>query len=197
MSKNSSPWFDSVSLSPAQHWAFLRLDPGTSDNMSLGTFCSGTDCAVQVFQSFLAACAASFEIPVADMPRFQHLFSCEKDQKKGEFLRRFCNMGRLHPDALEPVGEHAAVVSAGFPCDDASALLPHSSSDKHRTCVAEERVEIEHFMIHWGIGIDYVVLLLFIRINTVHVLCYVMLRCAVSKCTCLFSARYKDYQLHV
>lgn len=46
-------------------------------------------------------------------------------------------MKTLYSDALDPIPEGADLVSAGFPCDDASALHPRSSTGKHRLCVSE------------------------------------------------------------
>ena len=75
------------------------------------------------------------------MHSLEHTFSCEKDQNKQAFLREFFpNMKRLYGDALDPddpIAESVDLVSAGFPCDDASALHPKSSSGKHRLCVSE------------------------------------------------------------
>ncbi len=128
----------------------LRLDSETKQQMSVGTFCSGTDCAILVMQSFLRSCKHILGIPDEDMPQMRHLFSCEKDPQKREFLQAFCpTMEKLYSDALEPVDMEAALVSAGFPCDDASALHPNSSSEKHRLCVSQDcimgqRLSIEY-----------------------------------------------------
>ena len=109
--------------------------------MTVGTFCSGTDCAIEVLKSFLKSCSATLEIPEEQMPDLTHLFSCEKDHQKQDFLKKFCpSMQSLHEDAVEPLDLQCAYLSAGFPCDDASALHPKSSSVQHRTCVSEELV---------------------------------------------------------
>ena len=122
-----------------------RLDPDSKRLMKLGTFCSGTDCAVQVVSAFLEACGEVLQIPECDLPVLEHVFSCEKDKQKQTFLRTFCNMTLLHEDALQPLPnghKKAHIISAGFPCDDASGLHPNSSSDQHRLCVSEDRGRI-------------------------------------------------------
>lgn len=118
-------------------FAQVRLSPGSSTVFSAGTLCSGTDCVVMVMEKFLKAAANVFRTPEGQLPQLQHLFSCEKEPNKQRFLRDFFQMGSLHPDALEPIPDKAGYISAGFPCDDASALHPHSATAAHRLCVAE------------------------------------------------------------
>jgi len=104
----------------------------------VGTFCSGTDCALTVYRTFLQVAAICLNIEAHDLPVLEHTFSCEKDGNKQTFLKEFSpDMKTLYSDALDPIPEGADLVSAGFPCDDASALHPRSSTGKHRLCVSE------------------------------------------------------------
>ena len=134
----------------------VRLDPKTKQQMSVGTFCTGTDCAIQVIQSFLDSCKRTLGIPDQDMPRMRHLFSCEKHPQNREFLEDFCpSMEKLYQDVLEPVHMEAAILSAGFPRDDASALHPNSSSEKHRLCVSQDhavRIMEQNFVFNLSFG---------------------------------------------
>ena len=106
--------------------------------MTMGTFCSGTDAAVTVFETFLGSAQKVLQIE-PPFPQLDHAFSVERDEAKRQFLADFFQMKHLYTDALQPVKEQVSVVSAGFPCDDASALHPNSSSDAHRLCVAQVR----------------------------------------------------------
>ena len=105
----------------------------------MGTFCSGTDIGVVVFQDLLEAASTSLNIPEDQMPQLRHVFSCEKDPNKQNFIKDFFPGVTVHTDATHPVSESVRVASAGFPCDDASALHPRSSSLEHRLCVSEAR----------------------------------------------------------
>ena len=114
--------------------------PSNQNAFMAGTFCSGTDCVITVIQTFLKAAGQVLNLSDDALPALQHLFSCEKERSKQKFLQQFFpDMRAIHSDALEPIEEQAGFVSAGFPCDDASALHPQSSSKKHRLCVAEAR----------------------------------------------------------
>lgn len=105
---------------------------------TLGTFCSGTDCAVTCLTTLLAIAEQVLCIGHGGLPELDHVFSVEKDRAKQEFLRDFCpTMRHLYDDALQEVPEVAQIISAGFPCDDASALHPASATEKHRLCIAE------------------------------------------------------------
>lgn len=106
----------------------------------VGTFCSGTDCAVGVYSTFLQSASVSLNLEPHELPILEHTFSCEKDLNKQTFIKEFCpGMKQLYTDALDPIPDVADIVSAGFPCDDASALHPRSASGKHRLCVSEAR----------------------------------------------------------
>ena len=125
-------------------WFFLgweiadsRSDAQKGHDWSMGTFCSGTDCAVVVFRNLLEAASESLNIPADQMPEFRHVFSCEKDSNKKTFIQDFFPGVRVHDDALDPIRESTRFVSAGFPCDDASALHPRSASQEHRLCVSQ------------------------------------------------------------
>ena len=89
-----------------------------------------------VLETFLKASAQVLNIDTE--LTLKHVFSVEKDENKRRFLQDFFNMEELYTDALVPVSRSVSICSAGFPCDDASALHPNSSSDAHRLCVAEE-----------------------------------------------------------
>lgn len=114
-----------------------RSDAQKGHDWSMGTFCSGTDCAVVVFRNLLEAASESLNIPADQMPEFRHVFSCEKDSNKKTFIQDFFPGVRVHDDALDPIRESTRFVSAGFPCDDASALHPRSASQEHRLCVSQ------------------------------------------------------------
>lgn len=112
--------------------------------LSAGTFCSGTDYVITVCKTFLAAASHSLGINEKDAPVLDHIFSCEKDSNKQNFIREFYNdVKTVHTDALEATPESVRFCSAGFPCDDASGLHPRSSSGKHRMCVAEVGFETQ------------------------------------------------------
>lgn len=108
---------------------------------AVGSYCSGTDCALTVFQCFFSVAGRVLNICPEDMPCLRHAFSCEINENKQTFLKEFCpEMESLYKDALEEsVEESADLVTAGFPCDDASQLHPKSSSAKHRMCVSQAR----------------------------------------------------------
>lgn len=120
---------------------FFRSDADVQDLMSVGTFCSGTDCAILVLQSFLKAASKTLNIEDIEL---NHVFSCESNVAKQTFLKDFYQMKTLHTDACEPISDPAGIVSAGFPCDDASQLHPRSSTYAHRLCVSEARLSTKN-----------------------------------------------------
>ena len=116
-----------------------------------GTFCSGTDCPVQIWEAFVAIVQNKYCATTS----FTHELSCENVAAKQEFLTAlFPSMKCLFNDALDVAAERAvdvktgsrqpvpktSWVAAGFPCDDASGLHPRSSTASHRMCVAEAGV---------------------------------------------------------
>eukprot|EP00438_Fugacium_kawagutii_P014006 Skav204081 [mRNA] locus=scaffold3129:117954:120142:+ [translate_table: standard] len=109
------------------------LSAESAETFKIGTFCSGTDCAVLVLEAFLKSAIRVLNIP-ADTVSLEHMFSCEKESAKRAFLSDMFPGLQLHDDAITANPEDAGYTSAGFPCDDASALHPDSSSDKHRLC---------------------------------------------------------------
>lgn len=88
-------------------------------------------------KALIKAAAQSLNLNEDDLPELKHTFSCEKDPVKQKFISDLCPPERLFDDALGDVPVGVKWVSAGFPCDDASALHPSSSSEEHRLCVAQ------------------------------------------------------------
>lgn len=121
---------------------------------SAGTFCSGTDAPILVYNAFLEAASKEFfPQSVSATPTVNHMFSAEVEEKKRSFLQDFFDMKFCFTDVLDiprtggnmfdckseswqkvPTVNWAA---AGFPCDDASALHPKQSTAEHRLCVAK------------------------------------------------------------
>ena len=84
-----------------------------------GTFCSGTDCPLLVWDALLASASeytGSATSHAMDMG---------------------CSNGRVKDDTGRRVElPHTDLIAAGFPCDDASGLHPKSSTGEQRLCVA-------------------------------------------------------------
>ena len=131
-----------------------RIERGGQGRLTGGSFCSGTDCGVLVWEEVLRTVERTGGIPGDTHLQFQHAFSCESDVKKQHFLQSFFpNIQLLFADALEvehgrgldvksgQVQEAPAVgwVAAGFPCLDASSYNPRAASPHNRLCVAEAR----------------------------------------------------------
>jgi site-specific DNA-cytosine methylase len=122
------------------------LDKWAVDGCSFGSFCAGTDSPALVWQSFWLTIASYFDLSVV----FKHAFAAEIEEEKQTFIKKVhVNCKALFKDVLD-LKEPAAfdVLSGGmspvpavktccggFPCDDASGLNPHSSSDANRNCV--------------------------------------------------------------
>lgn len=124
------------------------------DSFLAGTFCSGTDAPVLVYEAFMAAAADTlFAGSGCSMPTFAHSFSCEVEDEKRAFLQDFFDMKYCFTDVLDMEKHDGRMfdvksqnwhrvpsvdwAAAGFPCDDASSLHPNQSSTKHRLCVAQ------------------------------------------------------------
>ena len=124
---------------------YLRVGLPT---MNFGSMCSGSDIPALVMQHFASFCQDFYHIE----PTFRHQFACEKDDQKRAFI------AEVHPDVVhlfrdvhdmcrptafdvkkntDVLTPCCDVLAAGFPCQDSSALNPHSSSDANRACVAQ------------------------------------------------------------
>ena len=136
-----------------QPWPTLQYPRSQrAGEISGATFCSGTDCPIEVWKTFLDVTEKRWGTNCS----FRHAFSCENDKGKQKFLLdMFPDMQHLFADALtvhanncvdiktgkSSVAPSATWVAAGFPCDDASGLHPKSGHHEHRTCVAEAETE--------------------------------------------------------
>jgi hypothetical protein len=117
--------------------------------LSLGTFCSGTDSPVHVWLALKDALMDTFGLDL----QLCHEFSVEINAKKQDFLlKMYPGMLRLFEDATKMKGSQSwckktrscvtipSVKTAvgGFPCQDASGLNPKSSTPENRSCVAQD-----------------------------------------------------------
>jgi hypothetical protein len=114
----------------------------------LGTFCSGTDATVFVFQAFARAASEFFNLDI----HISHEFGAEFEEKKRAFiLDMWPTVKCLFKDVLtldgatshdvksdteQPVKKVRGAI-AGFSCKDASGLNPNASSLENRLAVAE------------------------------------------------------------
>ncbi|CAE7268074.1 ngoBVM [Symbiodinium sp. CCMP2592] len=116
----------------------------------MGTFCSGTDCPIQVWENLLQVLGEYGG--GSSKCSMEHVFSCEQHAAKQRFLQSmYPSCKQMFGDVLpmsrgacknlegcwvEPMPE-TDWIAAGFPCDDASCLNSRHRTEEHRLCVAK------------------------------------------------------------
>jgi hypothetical protein len=125
----------------------LRQEAWAGD-LPIGTFCSGTDAAIFVYQAFSSAVKSVFDVQI----NIVHKFGCESDVKKRAFILDLwsdvqllfadvCAMGQdTSLDTKSNVAQavpNVKVAVGGFSCKDASSLNPRAHSLANRMAIAE------------------------------------------------------------
>eukprot|EP00933_Yihiella_yeosuensis_P051746 TRINITY_DN49720_c0_g1_i1.p1 TRINITY_DN49720_c0_g1~~TRINITY_DN49720_c0_g1_i1.p1 ORF type:complete len:629 (-),score=63.28 TRINITY_DN49720_c0_g1_i1:168-2054(-) len=119
------------------------------DNMSIGSFCSGTESPVLVFEAFARVAQRRLDIQLGSTT---HAFSAELNPKKQNFIKKlFPNGGPLFRDVNEMVNDKAWCVKSkcdltvpgamcafgGFPCQDVSSMNPKAKTTQNKSCIQE------------------------------------------------------------
>ena len=136
-------------LSVAQRVALQILFTRLLTVISISTSCSGTDAPLLVWRELALALEEVIGVKIT----IKHVFSCEKDKCKRDFLTRvwpgipriFCDVLGLssgspalcHDGSCKLPGDcgfgHAHY--SGFPCTSASNLNPHSQTHANLNCI--------------------------------------------------------------
>jgi len=130
--------------------------------LRLGTICSGTDGPARLLDAFASAAAQALNLP--DL-QSSHIFSCEINSDKRNFINRFLDVQHIFGDVVFLAGPDArgydykgcSVCSApqvggivfGFPCQDGSAQNPNRS--QNRKVLLKELAELaKYFTCVWN-----------------------------------------------